>query len=70
MPKIRWKGESKLLNIQITTKEKLLQLDDKDDHSRLKKSSYMLYMTTEDMSKNTRMKWCWKVNDGKDIPGR
>lgn len=68
MPKIRWKGESKFLNIQITTKEKMIQLDDKDDHSRLKKSSYML--STEDMSKNTRMKWCWKVNDGKNIPGR
>lgn len=37
MPKIRWKGESKLLNTQITTKEEMIQLDDKDDHNGLKK---------------------------------
>lgn len=52
MPKIRWKGESKLLNTQITTKEEMIQLDDKDDHNGLKKSSYIL--SIEDMSKTSK----------------
>lgn len=39
MPKIRWKGDSKLLNTQITTKEKMIQLNDKDDHNGLKKQA-------------------------------
>ena len=51
MPKIQWKGESKLLNTQITTKETMIQLNDKDDHNGLKKSSYIL--STEDMSKTS-----------------
>ena len=51
MPKIQWKGESKLLNTQITTKETMIQLNDKDDHDGLKKSSYIL--STEDMSKTS-----------------
>ena len=51
MPKIQWKDESKLLNTQITTKETMIQLNDKDDHNGLKKSSYIL--STEDMSKTS-----------------
>ena len=51
MPKIQWKGESKLLNTQITTKETMIQLNDKDDHDGLKKSSYIL--STEDRSKTS-----------------
>ena len=51
MPKIQWTDESKLLNTQITTKETMIQLNDKDDHNGLKKSSYIL--STEDMSKTS-----------------